>query len=161
MSEMLFIERRVGLRVVSTEYTEWQRPLFWRTFHHDGKISPGCWGRGGVHTHSHSLQYIYHRVQSCCVGSSWEGRYTPPISSLPLYVLCGGIRWCRMLSRGLAQHGGPPGWLEVTDPAGCDFVRDVPYCPLCLPWPTKPLAPVWGWSYNSNCCWCCCWSFSY
>jgi hypothetical protein len=27
--------------------------------------------------------------------------------------------------RGLAQHGGPPGWLEKSDPqAGCDFVRD-------------------------------------
>ncbi len=24
----------------------------------------------------------------------------------------------------LAQHGGPPGWLEESDPAGCDFVRD-------------------------------------
>ena len=24
----------------------------------------------------------------------------------------------------MAQHGGPPGWLEESDPAGCDFVRD-------------------------------------
>jgi hypothetical protein len=24
----------------------------------------------------------------------------------------------------LVQHGGPPGWLEVIDPAGCDFVCD-------------------------------------
>jgi hypothetical protein len=24
-------------------------------------------------------------------------------------------------ARGLAQHGGPPGWLEESDPAGCDF----------------------------------------
>jgi hypothetical protein len=27
-------------------------------------------------------------------------------------------------ARGLAQHGGPPGWLEASDPAGCDFVCD-------------------------------------
>jgi len=26
--------------------------------------------------------------------------------------------------RGRARHGGPPGWLEESDPAGCDFVRD-------------------------------------
>ncbi len=27
-------------------------------------------------------------------------------------------------ARGLAQYGGPPGWLVERDPAGCDFVRD-------------------------------------
>ncbi len=32
---------------------------------------------------------IYHHIQSCSVRSSWEGRYTPPISTLPLYLLCG------------------------------------------------------------------------
>jgi hypothetical protein len=30
----------------------------------------------------------------------------------------------RPLARGLAQHGGPPGWLEESNPAGCDFLRD-------------------------------------
>ncbi len=30
----------------------------------------------------------------------------------------------RLKARGLAQHGGPPGWLEESDPAGCDFVCD-------------------------------------
>jgi hypothetical protein len=30
----------------------------------------------------------------------------------------------RPKARGLTQHGGPPGWLEESDPAGCDFVRD-------------------------------------
>jgi hypothetical protein len=25
---------------------------------------------------------------------------------------------------GLVQHGGPPGWLEESEPTGCDFVRD-------------------------------------
>jgi hypothetical protein len=33
---------------------------------------------------------IYHHKQSCGVPSSWEGRYTPPISPLPLYVDSGG-----------------------------------------------------------------------
>jgi hypothetical protein len=27
-------------------------------------------------------------------------------------------------ARGLAQHGGPPGWLEDSDLEGCDLVRD-------------------------------------
>ncbi len=35
------------------------------------------------------FQCIYHHVQSCCVRSSWECRYTHPISTLYLYVLCG------------------------------------------------------------------------
>jgi hypothetical protein len=30
----------------------------------------------------------------------------------------------RPMARGLAQRGGPPGWLEDSDPAGCGFVRD-------------------------------------
>ncbi len=29
---------------------------FWRTFHRDGKISPGCW-RWGVHSHCVALDY--------------------------------------------------------------------------------------------------------
>ncbi len=60
---------------------------FWRTFHHDGKISPGWWG-WGVHAHPLSA-YWYHHVQSCSVRSCWVGRYTHPVSSLPIYVLCG------------------------------------------------------------------------
>jgi hypothetical protein len=28
----------------------------------------------------------------------------------------------RPKARGLAQQGGPPGWLEKSDPAGYDFV---------------------------------------
>jgi hypothetical protein len=34
------------------------------------------------------FHYIYHHVQSCGVRSSGGGGYTPPISTLPLYVLC-------------------------------------------------------------------------
>jgi hypothetical protein len=30
----------------------------------------------------------------------------------------------RLKARGLALYGGPPGGLEESDPAGCDFVRD-------------------------------------
>ena len=37
-------------------------------------------------------------------------------------------------ARGMAQHGVPPGWLEESDPAGCDFVRDGLSMPR-LPWP--------------------------
>ncbi len=35
-----------------------------------------------------SFHYVYHHVQSCRVRSNLEGRYTPSISSIPLYVLC-------------------------------------------------------------------------
>ena len=58
----------------------------WRIFHHDGKISPEPLGGGCTPTPFH---YIYHHVQSCILRSNWEGRYTLPISTLPLYVLCG------------------------------------------------------------------------
>jgi hypothetical protein len=37
------------------------------------------------------FHYIFHGVQSCDVCSSWEGRFTPFISILPLFVLCGLI----------------------------------------------------------------------
>jgi hypothetical protein len=30
----------------------------------------------------------------------------------------------RPKARGLAQHGGPPGWLDESDPAGVIFVCD-------------------------------------
>ncbi len=52
-----------------------------RAFHHDGT----WWGWGLTPT---PFRYIYHRVQSRGVRSIWEGRYTPPISTLPLCVLC-------------------------------------------------------------------------
>ncbi len=32
----------------------------------------------------------------------------------------------RPKARGLAKHGGPPGWLKQSDPAECDFVQDGP-----------------------------------
>jgi hypothetical protein len=37
------------------------------------------------------------------------------------------------MARGLAQHGGPPGWLEESDPAGCHlYVMDGPSMPPSL-----------------------------
>jgi len=48
---------------------------FWRTFHHEGKISEN--GEGGG-----APPFIYHHVQSCGVRSSWEVRYTPPLTWL-------------------------------------------------------------------------------
>ncbi len=54
----------------------------------------------------------------------------------------------------LAQHGGPHGWLQEIDPAGCDFVRDgwsmppgLPYCTVC-PGRGCPGASWW----HSSCC---------
>jgi hypothetical protein len=61
---------------------------FWRTFLHDGKISPGWWA-WGVHAHPLSLYLPSRTTLQCTVRSSWEGRYTPSISSQPLCrLLC-------------------------------------------------------------------------
>jgi hypothetical protein len=38
----------------------------------------------------------------------------------------------RPKARGLGQHGGPPGCMEDSDPAVCDFVRDGRSMPLAL-----------------------------
>ncbi len=47
-------------------------------------------------------------------------------------------------ARGLVQNGGSPGWLDESNPAGCDFVsygRSIGPCHPChLPWWTTPLA---------------------
>jgi hypothetical protein len=44
-------------------------------------------GEGGGCT-PNPLHYSYHHVQSCSVRSSGVGKYTYPVSSLPIYVLC-------------------------------------------------------------------------
>jgi hypothetical protein len=64
-----------------TEYTHRvATATFLCTFHYDGKISlvrmVGC-----TPSPFHST---YHHEQSCDIRSSWEGRYTPPISPLLL-----------------------------------------------------------------------------
>jgi hypothetical protein len=56
---------------------------FWRTFHHDDKISSAWW-----ECRVHPFLSIYHHKQSYCVRFSCVDRYTPPISCLPLYLLC-------------------------------------------------------------------------
>ncbi len=66
-------------------HTEWQWPISGVHSIMMEKNSLAGEGGGCTPTPFHS---IYHHVQSCSVHSSWEGRYTPPISSLPLYVLC-------------------------------------------------------------------------
>ncbi len=45
--------------------------------------------RGGGGARPPPFYSIYLHVQCYIVRSSWEGRYTPPVSTLPLYVLCG------------------------------------------------------------------------
>ncbi len=61
-------------------------------------------GGGCTPTPCHS---IYHHVHSCSVLSSWENRYTPPISSLPLYELCGYVPllWQFKLQRLQSDNG--------------------------------------------------------
>jgi hypothetical protein len=48
----------------------------------------------------------------------------------------------RLKARGLAYHGGPPGWLEERDPAGVIlYVMDGLYSTACL-FRTLPVAPI-------------------
>ncbi len=57
--------------------------LFWIS---SKNSASGWWAGGCKPTPFHS---IYHHVKSCSVRSSWEGRYTPRISSVNYsYVLC-------------------------------------------------------------------------
>ncbi len=45
-------------------------------------------GGGGVHAQT-PFYYIYYHVQSFGIRSSCEGKYTPPISTLPpICILC-------------------------------------------------------------------------
>ncbi len=68
-----------------SEYIEWQWPLSSVHFIMMEKISLGSSGGGGCTLTP--LHYKYHHIQNCGVRSIWEGRYTPPISTLLLFVL--------------------------------------------------------------------------
>ncbi len=68
----------------STEYSEWQRPLSGVDSIMMVKLAQAGEGGGCTPTPFH---YIYPHLQSCGVRSSWKGRFTPPISTLPLYVV--------------------------------------------------------------------------
>ncbi len=71
------------LRECTTEYTHRAATAdFWRTSHHDEKISPGWWGEGGGRVYAHPLSLYYHHVQSCRADKL-------PLFHLYLYVLCG------------------------------------------------------------------------
>ncbi len=67
-------------------HTKWQWVL--SGVHSIMKIKSACYV--GVHGTPSPFHSIYHHKQSYCVRSSWEGRYTPLISPLPLYVDSGG-----------------------------------------------------------------------
>jgi hypothetical protein len=76
--------------VLITEYTQsgndyfksWYIPSWW-------KNQPSLLRVGGGGRTPTPIHAVYHHVQSYRVYSSCEGRYTPLISNLPLYVLCG------------------------------------------------------------------------
>ncbi len=56
----------------------------------------------------------------------------------------------RPKSSGLAQHGGPPSWLEESDPAGVIlYVMDGSYS---LPFPYRTGCPEKCADGNSSCC---------
>jgi hypothetical protein len=74
-------------------HTEWQRLCGdWRTFHHDGKISPGWWG-WGVHTQRPSL-YLPSWTKLQCTRQLRGGDALPLYFISTRYVLCGwGFQW--------------------------------------------------------------------
>jgi hypothetical protein len=82
---------------------------FWRTFSHEGKISPDWWDGGCTQT---PFYYIYHHQESYSVRSNWVGRHTNPVSSLGKYVLCG---WNRKKVRGHSTQS----WVENTNMTDC------------------------------------------
>ncbi len=77
--------------VSPTEYTQNGNGRFLAYIPSRWKNYPRLVRVGGGGARRPPFHYIYHHVQSCSVCSSWEGRYTPPISYLPPYVLCGFI----------------------------------------------------------------------
>ncbi len=66
-------------------HREWQLPIFGVHSIMMEKSAPA----EGVVWAPTPFNSSYEYVQSCSVRPSWEGRYTPPILSLPLNVLCG------------------------------------------------------------------------
>jgi hypothetical protein len=74
-------------RMVTTkEYTQSGNDHFLACIPSWWKNQPrlGCKPMGWTPFH-----YIHHHVQSWDIRCSWVGRYTSPISTLPLYELCG------------------------------------------------------------------------
>ncbi len=75
-----------SMSVLQRVHTGWQWPL--SGVHSIMMIKYAQPGGGGWCTSS-PFHSIYHHEQSYGVRSSWEGGYTPHISTLPLYVLWG------------------------------------------------------------------------
>ncbi len=78
------IESRCKQCLAHRVHTEWQWPL--SGDHSIMMVKSAQPGEGEGCTPS-LFHCVYHREQNS--GASCERRYTPPISSLPLYVLCG------------------------------------------------------------------------
>ncbi len=82
-------------------------PAFWRTFHHEGKISPGWWGWG---VHAHPLSLHLPSPVKFSVLSSWVGRYTNPVLSLvKICTLC----WKRIRSSEIGSKESSSGLLKL------------------------------------------------
>ncbi len=65
-------------------HTEWQWPLFGVHSILMEKLAQAAWC--GWRCTPIPFHYIYHHMQSCGICSSWEGRYTTPISTLYPYL---------------------------------------------------------------------------
>jgi hypothetical protein len=86
---------------------------FWRTFHHDGKISPAGLifpsGEGGGAQYTHAPPFIRFTItyKVAVYAPTERASYTPRISSLPLYVLCSLTQDRRNVSLEISM-GCPP-----------------------------------------------------
>ncbi len=80
---LVYLYRMYSVLVIprSTHRVAMAMATFWRTFHHDGKISRPWWGWGGARP------IPYDHKQSCGVPSSSKGRYPPYFFSSPLCTL--------------------------------------------------------------------------
>jgi hypothetical protein len=81
-------------RIHRVPYTRVAMTTFWRTLHHDGKISPAQNWLGGAR--SPASLYVPSRTKMWC--TLHRGQTQSPISTLTLYVLCGLILYTSGLS---------------------------------------------------------------
>ncbi len=72
--------------------------------------------------------------------------FTPP---LPATTAAFGSYPMKPKARELTQHGGPPGWLEESDPMQQGVILYVMDGPCRLPCRTTPLDPVYGRSIST------------
>ncbi len=68
-----------------------------------------------------SARALLSSVQEGLKRGTSEVHRTPLLAGLSVLVLALPIK---SKARWLAQHDGSPGWLEESDQAGCNFVRD-------------------------------------